>query len=106
MSIEGIEAKKELMRNYFDLHPDSREVTVVGSGQVINALFDYAYMTGEKDAGNIEQKKRVPHLTFFSEDAQYISPDDQIQVGAQTYTVWRVTTDLTEETFQGEVWMI
>ena len=118
MSNAGIRAKKKWCENYFKKHPDSRTIEVLGSDDTFPALFDYAFMTGDKDGGNIEQKKRVPHLTFFSEYDALLTPrstvlrvptkfdDDGNIVETTDFTVFRTSSDLTNETFQTDAWLI
>lgn len=108
MSRAALNIKKEQMKNYFDYHPDSREVEVVSSGIVFNALFDFAYMYGDKDSANVEQHKRVPHITFFSDNEQYLDAraNTQVTIDSTTYIVTRLSSDQTEETFQCEAWLV
>ncbi len=107
MSREGIEAKKLAQQHYFNLHPDSQEVKIVGSETTFNAFFDWAYMTSDEDGGNIEQKKRVPHLTFYTANAELLTARvTQLEVNNDIFTVYTISTDKTEETFQGEAWLI
>lgn len=106
MSVEGIATKKQWCEDYFTFHPDSRTVTVVGSGETFPALFDYAYMSNNRDGGRVEQQKRAPHLTFFSEHRSLLTPrESRVLVNGKSFLVYIVKADLTEETFQAEAWL-
>ena len=73
MSEAGIQAKKKWVEDYFIHHPDSRTIEVIENGSSIAefpALFDFAFFSNNRDSSNVEQQKRAPHLTFYSE---YIS---------------------------------
>ena len=107
MSVAGVLTKRTHAENYFLMHPDSRDISVVGSEVTFPALFDYTYATNNLDGRNVEQQKRVPHLTFFSAHAGLLTPRvTKLQVGSAIFTVYRVLDDKTEETFQAEAWLV
>jgi hypothetical protein len=109
MSADGIAAKKQWMTDWFLVHPDSRTVTIAESAATFPAVFDYAYMVGDEDKGNVNQQKRVPHLTFLSDYAVLLlarSTKVDIEGQSKQFTVYKVSADLTEETFQAEAWLI
>ena len=107
MSQSSIDMKKEQMLNYINHHPDSRICTIEDTGEEFGCLFDYAYYSDNRDAGNVEQNKREPHITFSSEFSHLLIPrHTKISVNGHTYTVYIVKDDLTEETFQAEAWLV
>lgn len=118
MSAAGIRAKKKWSENYFIKHPDSRTVQIVGSSETFPALFDYAFMNGNKDGGNVEQQKRVPHLTFYSLYEKSLTPrstqvdvpvdfdENDLPTRFERFTVYKLSSDLTEETYQAEAWLV
>lgn len=95
------------MEAYFAVHPDSRTITVVSSGETFPALFDRPSVANNSDGANVNQQKLAPHLTFFSDYADLLSPKTVIQIEGKTkeYKVSRVKADDTEETFQAEAWL-
>lgn len=118
MSAAGIRAKKKWSENYFIKHPDSRTIEIIGGSETFPALFDYAYMSGNRDGGNVEQQKRVPHLTFFSAYKESLTPrstevnvpvdfdENDLPTRWEKFAVYKVSSDLTEETFQAEAWLV
>jgi hypothetical protein len=108
MSQEGLDIKKATMKNYFTYHPDSVDVQVVDSGEMFKALFDKAFMYGDKSKGNVAQLKRAPHLTFYSGDSTLLDErgGDSIIVDGATYKVQRIACDNTQSTFQCEAWLL
>jgi hypothetical protein len=107
MSTAGINFKKDQMEKYFQLHPDSRIISISGSEETFPALFDEAYFSNNKDGGRVEQQKLVPHLTFFSAFAYLLeSRVSKVTVNGKEYTVYIVKADRTEETFQAEAFLI
>jgi len=107
MSTQGIDAKRKWMKDYFELHPDSREITLIGTEISFPGFFDYAYSSNNRDGGNVEQQKRAPHITFFSEWAEHIDArTSRVSVGGKEFGVYSLKSDLTEETFQAEIWLV
>ena len=117
MSAAGVNAKKKWMRNYFIKHPDSRIIEIVGGGS-FPAVFDFAYMSNNKDGGNVEQQKQVPHLTFFSEQAELLTArvteldvptawdENELPISFAHFTVYKVSADETLESFQADAWLL
>lgn len=108
------DAIRDQQENYFLLHGSRRDVTVVKDGRIFPALFDSSYLRDNKDKGNHMQQKRVPHLTCFTDNIGNLEQHDVLQVwnryaGVGTpkeYKVSRTTEDETNETYQGEIWLV
>jgi hypothetical protein len=118
MGYEGINDAEQWMADFIEYHPTARTIAIQGSDDTFPALFDWAHFANNKDAGNVEQQKRVPHLTFYSGHASLLTArvtkvevphtwdSDGNVTGYDTYTVYRVTDDKTAETFQAEAWLV
>ena len=100
----GADIKKMRMKSYFEMHPDS--VTCICNGVEFPAFFDYSYQSNSKDAANVEQQKRSPHLTFYSDYATLLKRGEDIVVNGKSFKVYKVKSDLTDTTFQAEGWLI
>lgn len=107
MSRAGLDAKKAQTENYFIYHPDSIIVEIDGSTVTFPALFDYSFQSNNRDEGNVEQKKRVPHLTLYSGNAGLIAPRvTKLIIEGKLFQVLQVQSDLTEGTFQTDAWLL
>ncbi len=102
----SLEMKKQQVKDYFSYHPDSRVVTVVKDMRTFPALFDNAFELNNRNAGRVQQQKRIPHLTVFSDDIGDLEKNDEVTFSGKTYKIFRVQDDLTDETFQGELWLL
>jgi len=105
MSTEALTAKKKMVQNYFLHHPDSRSMLVIKDGRIINSLFDYGYASNNRDSGNVQQQKSIPHVTLFSDDCNNLSKGDIVEISLKRYTIYSVKIDETEETFQAELFL-
>lgn len=111
MSLEALVIKKQSVVDYFIYHPDSREIVVgdpLAPLATFRGLFDYAYRSDKPDQGNVLQVKRMPHVTFFSEYLTSAPRGTKVTIEgiSQEFTLYQIKTDLTEETMQGELWLI
>ena len=108
--------KMDQTQKYFDLHPDRVTVVVSGSGYTFNALFTLSFADNNKGAGNVEQHKQVPSLSFYAghydrikqyntEITVYDTDDTGLEHGS-TYRVYRTSRDQTPGTYQGVAWLI
>jgi len=109
---EDLELIKMQVKDGFDLHPSRREVVVDATPSPVTffALFNHAFISdgsAQRDRGHVAKQRRFPHITFYSENAQYLdSRDVTLTVDGDPYTIYRVQTDETDETFQGEAWLV
>jgi hypothetical protein len=102
---EAIDMKKQQVQDYFVYHPDSRDVTVQRNGRIFPALFDKSYAEGSASKAEVKRKSYSPRLTCFTDDAVDIKKDDIVSFSGVEYSVFRVSKDETEETFQASIWL-
>lgn len=106
MSVASDALQRQQRVNYFTLPAGLREVSVVGTEITFKAYFDYAHMSRDKDKGNVTQQTRSPHLTYLADIVELEERETRVIVNEQEFTVYRVTTDRTPETFQSEAWLV
>jgi len=103
----AIEMKRQMVKNYLSMHPDSREITVVKDSRVLAALFDNGNFTNSKDGGNIFQSKNVPHFTVFSGDIVDLSVGDILKNSSNVqFKISEIQRDKTEETYQAQLYVV
>lgn len=104
------EYKKQQVEDYFSYHPDRRDVEVMDGDTVVHtfpALFDSAALYTGKDMGNVQQQKYIPHLTYYTGHSEYLEKrDTTIQFDGHVFKTWVTRADQTDETFQGETWLV
>ena len=105
MSEQALDAKKKMVQNYFLYHPDCRLILVVKDGRTFSGLFDYGYVSNNRDPANVQQQKSVPHVTLFSDDIGNLARTDVIEISGKRYSIYLPKPDETEETFQAELFL-
>jgi len=105
LSASALEMKKQQVVDFYTYHPDSQTIQIVG-GSTFPGLFDHAFLSDSKDAGNVSMKRRTPCVSCYSGYESLITAGTtQIIVGSTTYTVTRKAFDHTDGTYQGELWL-
>lgn len=107
MSSEALELKKQQAKDWFELNPDSRLISVVGNSDTFWGVYDESYLSENTDKGRVKQQKMVPRITCFTEDADAFEANStKINWGGEDRLIFRITKDRTEETFQANLWLV
>ncbi len=122
MSLSALQMKKDQVENEYVLHPDSRSVTIIQEGEddrIIPALYDRAVRGGKTMKAEVARRSTQPHLTCFTGNVRYdgeletppfkkLKTNDRVTIEGKTatYSVQYVDSDLTEETYQSDIWLM
>lgn len=116
MSTEALLLAKRQVEDEFILHPSSRYITVVSTGRVFPAVFDRAFRGGKSEKANVSRRSRQFHLTCYSGNVKYdndpendpfdeIETDTVLEVNGKEFRVQYVDSDLTDSTYQCDIWL-
>lgn len=113
MSQDALDLIKQQMEDYYDLHPESVEVSILDGkgGTVIDSIqgiFDNPVMSEDaRQMGAVERNKRMVRVTFYSgHSSKFTARTTWILVNGVEWKVRDIEADKTQGDMQAILWLV